>query len=925
MSKTDTKSRGTPKKGGLLSSFFGSGRDEMEGPDGLKNRADGDRADGDHADGDHPGAGYDQDGMHDRDFDDERGRDSDAQAEYGPYYGASERDLDHDFDEDGEAVKTAEKATLHAADEGDDGDDDGVTVIEPEIELEPVAGTVSSDGSDAREVTLREESGGALVADTEVYTTGFSDVANARLWRRQKEARDKANERQRTFRNVFTPTRPKRKTEEFLGRREVISSVIEAIEEECAHVVLCGEAGLGKTSLANVITTFAGDSGYLVARMTGTEDMTFGRMIRTLFEELFQQIDNTPSGRVLWEKLGIQDLNELLQDNAMDVVSEFLGEESLDVTRVIRALDKLSDNQAIFIIDDYDQIKSRELKVRLVQVMKALSDQGGWLSFLIMGRGESPSELLQDDIEGLHNAVGVYLDPLPPEEVEEVILDGAQRTDLTFNQDTIQAIARLSQGVPNVVQWLCFLAARRAIRRKGATVEIEDLANIVSDAVTKIDARLRNQYDQASKYEKGNNNADLLYLAVRSPSTPSGLFSAATMNVLSKQIIGRKWKESEIHTALLPLCGKGDKSILRKLETSEGTFYRFAHPTMRAVVMLKKIVRIPLLSDMRTRDVDQAYLPLQDEARNSGAILAAPKADRRGKSDRDTSREEDLAEDFDRDGDDDEVFRAAAEEADADAVAQAKPKERVRVRKAATSRRSSAQTDPDDTKAPQEGRAKDRDDVIAVGPATGTAASVDSDLDDDDDDDLIDEYALAADMVPPSRVSRARSADKDKADADTAGSDKDRASGRAGAADEDDEAADYDDADDESDDGTILEAGYENGSGPSVDAEDEDDEDEDQTRAKAYGEDPESADSSGPDYTDEDDTEDVSLSLPADPPTSEDADAVANAQSNGQSNGQSHGQSGDQSPSGRSGPKSTPKTHKMRRGRGPRKPGSRPD
>ncbi|MGF1455137.1 MAG: AAA family ATPase [Alphaproteobacteria bacterium] len=567
MSKIDSKARGTGKRGGILSSFLASPSSRGNGPqdedtvDGARDRAQLDR---------------------------------DSWPEGMP---ESANDSESLFPDEHRADDPREKGDPDPADVSPDGEGRDVAVA-------PDGNTLPS------------------LEDDEVYTRNFSDVANARLWRRTKEARKRAKESPRGFRDVFAPTRPKRRASEFFGRRALIGSIIEAIEEECAHMVLCGETGLGKTSLANVIAEFARDSGYLVARITGTEDLNFGRFIRTLFEELFHQIDETPAGRMLWETLGIQDMNELLQDNAMDLVSEFLGEESLDVTRVIRALDRLSDNQAIVIVDDYDQIKSRELKVRLVQVMKALSDQGGWLSFLIMGRSESPSELLQDDIDSLPNAEGLYVDPLALHEIEEVLHEGAQRVGVQFNNDTVQAIARLSQGVPNVLQWLAFLSVRRAVRRKSEVVEIEDLANIVNDAVTKIDARLRNQYDQACRYEKGSSTADLLYLAVRAPCTPSGLFSAATMHVLSRQIVGRKWKESEIHTALLPLCGKGEKTILRKLDTSEGTFYRFAHPAMRAVVMLKKIVRIPLLSDMRTKDVDAAYLPSPEQAAATSAAAA---------------------------------------------------------------------------------------------------------------------------------------------------------------------------------------------------------------------------------------------------------------------------------------------------------------
>ena len=340
-------------------------------------------------------------------------------------------------------------------------------------------------------------------AHEEVYTKGFSDVANARLWRRTGEAKRRATESPRTFRDVFTPTRPKRKGEEFLGRRAIIGSVIEAIEEERAHVVVCGQGGLGKTSLANVVAHFAKNSGYLISRLTGTEDLTFSQLIRNVFEDLFDQIEQTPAGDLLWEKLGVSDLNELLRENSLDAVSELLGEDSLSVNRVIRALNKLSDHQAIVMVDDYEQIKSKELKTKLCQVMKALSDQGGWLSFVLLGRAESPSDLLQGDIDGLANAVGVYMDPFTPFEVEEVILEGARRINLPFTEDTVEAIVRLSQGVPNVVQWLCFLSARRATRRQSGLVEMEDLAEIVFDAVTKIDSKLRNLYDETCRFDKG--------------------------------------------------------------------------------------------------------------------------------------------------------------------------------------------------------------------------------------------------------------------------------------------------------------------------------------------------------------------------------------------------------------------------------------
>src|SRR5437879_2616109 len=52
---------------------------------------------------------------------------------------------------------------------------------------------------------------------------------------------------------VFTPARPVNKADLFAGRDEQISNCVSAIFQEGLHIVVYGERGVGKTSLANVL------------------------------------------------------------------------------------------------------------------------------------------------------------------------------------------------------------------------------------------------------------------------------------------------------------------------------------------------------------------------------------------------------------------------------------------------------------------------------------------------------------------------------------------------------------------------------------------------------------------------------------------------------------------------------------------------
>ncbi len=367
----------------------------------------------------------------------------------------------------------------------------------------------------------------------------------------------------------------------------MIEAIIQAVEEERSHVILLGEKSLGKTSLLNIVAECAKEAGYLVARMTGTADLTFDHFIFAILEQFSARIAETPVRDILQKRLGTEDLCQLVE-----------REKDLDVPAAIKVFQKLTEHQAIVLVDDFERIENPELKTRIGELMGVLSDQGAWLSLLLFGRASRARDILPESFESLPNVTWIKLQPMSDEDAERVIARGVASVGVQFSEDVTEAIIRLAQGIPSAIQWLCLLAIRRATQRYASEVEMHDLAEVIGVAASKIDARLSAFYDELCGPTRGGWADEVLYLAVQTPADANGAFSPDVMSRVSLDVIGRPVLELPLHSALSRFTSEEDQAVLEKVWTAQGTCYRFVNPAMRAIVMLKNCGRVSGLSDI---------------------------------------------------------------------------------------------------------------------------------------------------------------------------------------------------------------------------------------------------------------------------------------------------------------------------------------
>lgn len=437
----------------------------------------------------------------------------------------------------------------------------------------------------------------AIMEEEPRSNPSFNIFANARIWRHDDRNLNYSGEVAKLYRDVFTPTRPKRSYRDFSGRRDTIEAIIQAVEEERSHVIVLGEKSLGKTSLLNIVADCALEAGYLVARMSGTADMNFEHFIVAILEQFSKRIEESPVKDILQRRLDTANLCDLIDQT-----------KELDVPAAIKIFQRLSEHQAIVLVDDFERIEDPELKTRICEMMSVLSDQGAWLSLLLFGRAARASDILPVAYHSLPNATWVKLLPMDDEDATRVIARGVSAVGVQFGDDVAEAIVRLAQGMPAAIQWLCLLTIRHATQRYASEVEMHDLAEVITSATVKIDAKLSAYYDQICGPARGNWAGDILYLAVQAARDRNGVFSTDEMSRISEEMLGRPLLELPLHSALSRFTGEGDdEPVLEKVGTANGTGYRFVNPAMRSIVMLKNCGRLPNMPEAlleKSRDVE---------------------------------------------------------------------------------------------------------------------------------------------------------------------------------------------------------------------------------------------------------------------------------------------------------------------------------
>lgn len=372
------------------------------------------------------------------------------------------------------------------------------------------------------------------------------------------------------LRDIFTPTRPKQSAALFSGRSKQLQRIISGVEDQHAHILIYGERGSGKTSLANVIVAKAEAAGYLVLRFVCSVDVGFD----DIFSSFLQRIP----GGILARSISVGRAKETQQPDARTWLLQEL----------IQIFDNLAPKHVILFTDEYDRIASETTKARLAELIKNLSDSAAPVTLLIVGIADDVSELLGRHPSLQRALMAVPLPLMTRDEIATIIAAGEEKSGLRFDPGARQSVIDLAQGLPYHAQLICYFAARSAIWRRSGVVERNDLHQAVQCAIDETHSDIKLAYNLAIGPNGNSSFRDALFLAARCPTDEFGTFKAT--DAAAPSIGGGMPSLSllSLQRAFKKLSKPDRVAVLRHVPSPGGVRYRFASQMLRHHVLCRE-------------------------------------------------------------------------------------------------------------------------------------------------------------------------------------------------------------------------------------------------------------------------------------------------------------------------------------------------
>lgn len=389
-----------------------------------------------------------------------------------------------------------------------------------------------------------------------------------------------------TLKEIFRPASPTDDRELFQGRQRELDSCIAGFQEVGQHIVVYGERGVGKTSLAYIakaVFQAVAREGSLAIRLQCAEGDTFDSVWRKFHARLVSELD------LLDSQVGIA-----LKDT-VDRIEGIINYADSDVSvdDVARALKLLSSRvRLLIIIDEFDRVGGWTQSVPFADLIKTLSDDLVRATLLIVG--------VADDVEGLlngHQSVErnlrqVAMPRMSRVELEAIVERGYEtfrkraQASLACEKKAARAIANLSQGFPYYAHLLAGAAGAKAIRTASTRVTPQTVIEAMLDAVEDASHAIKVKYTEAVTARSDAQFHLTLLACALSEMDDLGYFSAADVSKPLASLVGQERKTSVFHHHLKRFSE--DPIYILDSRVSRGrNRYRFHDPLMKPFVLMK--------------------------------------------------------------------------------------------------------------------------------------------------------------------------------------------------------------------------------------------------------------------------------------------------------------------------------------------------
>lgn len=376
--------------------------------------------------------------------------------------------------------------------------------------------------------------------------------------------------------SVFTPGSPVNERDLFAGRVEQLEKIIDATSQRGYHAILYGERGVGKTSLANILSSALQNNGWLVPRVNcdGSDNYS------SLWKKSFRDI-------VITNEKATPGFNSDTKSESFSIVESLPTEISPDDVR--RTIQSLSHGNSILIVfDEFDRLNNKSASTLMADTIKTLSDYSIPATILLIGVADSVDELIVGHQSIERAIVQIPMPRMSRTEISEIIDKGLERLGMKITAPVSKEIVALSQGLPYITHILALHSVRSALRSSRLEVTSDDVDAGIKSALDQWQQSIvRSYYDATRSSQPGNIYKPVLLACALAESDELGFFTAAAVRSPLQLITGRDYDIPNFAQHLKNFSDITRGSMLQRTGEKRRIRYRFSSPLMRPYIVMR--------------------------------------------------------------------------------------------------------------------------------------------------------------------------------------------------------------------------------------------------------------------------------------------------------------------------------------------------
>ncbi len=358
---------------------------------------------------------------------------------------------------------------------------------------------------------------------------------------------------------TFSPTTAINRRDLFHGRRAIIRRLIDAANQAGQHVIIYGERGVGKTSLANVLSDFL---------QPFTSETIASARFNCSRETSYQQIWNS-----LFRLIGLSAKN---------------GPGGLTLDDVFDTLRQDDSRKLILIIDEFDRIEDPDIDAAFADTIKTLSDFNLDTTIVLVGVADDVDDLISEHESVDRCLVQIHLPRMPADELAEIVRSGIETVGMEISESAVSQICTVSLGLPHYVHALGLASSRAAVDNKRLSVEQEDVSSAMETLINESQQTILREFDLATASPRRENfYFQVLLACALAPTDDLGYFRAVDVRRPYSHIMGREMQIPSYARHLHGLSERDRGAVLQKLGRPHQSRFRFSNPLMQPYVLMR--------------------------------------------------------------------------------------------------------------------------------------------------------------------------------------------------------------------------------------------------------------------------------------------------------------------------------------------------